>query len=203
MNQGKSNFIHPTAIIGPGVTMGEDNYIGPYCYITGKTSIGNGNRFEAYCSVGTPPEHKDFWNTGKAFSGVNIGNRNTFREFITINAGTEANTEIFEKVIMLRGSHVGHDAAIGSEVTLSCNVLIGGHVIICAYANIGLGAIIHQRQFIAVGCMIGMGSVVTKGLKTTPYKTYVGNPARLLGENSKHPNYTIYMQQFAGECNPE
>jgi len=31
--------------------------------------------------------------------------------------------------------------------------------------------------------MIGMGAVVTKGLKTEPHSKYVGNPAKYLGPN--------------------
>lgn len=193
-----NNFIHPTAIIHPSVTMGAGNHIGPFCVIAGNVHIGNSNRFEAYCSIGTPPEHRQFWDCQTDF-GVNIGSGCIFREFITINAGTERNTKLLDNVIMLRGSHVGHDAVIGDRVNLSCNALIGGHTVIENDANIGLGAIIHQRQVIAEGCMIGMGGVVTKGLKTRPYYTYVGNPAREMGENTKHPNYLIYMKQFPGE----
>jgi acetyltransferase-like isoleucine patch superfamily enzyme len=31
--------------------------------------------------------------------------------------------------------------------------------------------------------MIGMGAVITKKLITTPYKKYVGNPAKCIGDN--------------------
>lgn len=184
------NFIHPTAIIGEKVILGDNNFIGPFCYMIGEVVIGGGNRFEAYCSIGTAPEHKAFWKG--AYKGVRIGNGCTIREYVTINGGTEEETRIGSHVICLRGTHIGHDATIGDNVTLSCNVLIGGHTIVARYANIGLGAIIHQRQLIAEGCMIGMGAIVTKKLLTEPYKTYVGNPARLLGDNIKNPHYGEY-----------
>lgn len=192
------NFIHPTAIVGPDVTMGRDNYIGPFCYITGRVLIGNNNRFEAFCSIGTRPEHKRYW--GEEYNaGVIIGGNNTIREYVTINAGTKYPTLIASKCIFLRGSHVGHDVNMGDQVTVSCNVLIGGECVICKDANLGLGCIIHQQQQIAEGCMIGMGAVITKKLKTEPYKTYIGNPARLLGENTGHPNYTVYMKEYPNQ----
>jgi UDP-N-acetylglucosamine acyltransferase len=62
--------------------------------------------------------------------------------------------------------------------------------------NCGLNSVVHQRQEIKEGCMIGMGGVVTKKLTTEPYKTYVGNPAKLLGDNTKHPGYTQFMKEW-------
>jgi UDP-N-acetylglucosamine acyltransferase len=69
------------------------------------------------------------------------------------------------------------------NVVISCGVKVGGHTIIDSNVNIGLNAVIHQRQFIAKGCMIGMGAVVTKKLVTEPYTKYAGNPAKYLGHN--------------------
>lgn len=187
----KANFIHPTAIVGTLVKMGDGNYIGPYCYITGETWLGDDNRFEAYCSIGTPPEHRDFW--GKENGGVIMGSNNVVREFVTINAGTNHVTFIGSNCVLLRGSHIGHDATIHNGANISCNVLVGGHATIGRWANLGLGCIIHQWHTIDEGCMIGMGAVVTKKLVTAPYKTYVGNPARLLGENTGHPKYSEWL----------
>lgn len=166
------NFIHPTAVIGPNVTMGDGNYIGPFCIIGGY------------------PEHKDYWD--KLCSKVIIGNDNKFTGHVTVDAGTEGNTTIGNGCWFLKHSHVGHDVVIDDDVTVSCGAKIGGHTKILQNCNIGLNAVIHQRQFIEEGCMIGMGAVVTKGLITEAYKTYAGNPAKLIGENTKHPNYPEY-----------
>jgi UDP-N-acetylglucosamine acyltransferase len=127
------NFIHPTAVISDDVTLGHGNYIGPYCYITGKTVIGDNNRFEAYCSIGTPPEHRDHF-TNSPFNVI-IGNNNTIREFVTINAGTVRSTVLGNNIVMLRNSHIGHDSIIEDKVNLSCNLLIGGHSYIMEGAN--------------------------------------------------------------------
>jgi UDP-N-acetylglucosamine acyltransferase len=166
------NFIHPTAVIGPNVVMGNDNYIGPFCII------------------GYPAEHKDFW--GNPVGQVIIGNNNKFTGHVTVDAGTDGTTVIGNDNWFLKHSHVGHDAIITSRVTVSCGAKIGGHACLYGGVNIGLNAVIHQRQRIREGCMIGMGAVVTKGLITEPYKTYAGNPAKLIGENTKHPDYPEY-----------
>ena len=55
------NFIHPTAYVDVMVKLGDNNYIGPFCHLTGELTVGDNNRFEGHCSVGTRPEHKDFW----------------------------------------------------------------------------------------------------------------------------------------------
>lgn len=166
-------FIHPTAVIGPNVHIGDDVYIGPLCII------------------GYPPEYKGKEDLAK---GVYIGAGTRITGAVTIDAGTEINTFIGENCYLMKGVHIGHDCWIESDVTISCGAKIGGHARVGKNSNIGLNAVIHQRQTIAEGCMIGALSMVTKKLKTEPYKTYAGVPAKLIGENDKHPSYTIFMK---------
>lgn len=165
------NQIHDTAIIYEGVTIGRGNIIGPFCII------------------GAPPE----WKGKEGISGrVVIYNDNVITGHVTIDSGAENPTIISSSCYILKGVHIGHDALIGNYVTLSCHSIIGGHTVINEHCNIGLGAIVHQKQTIAKGCMIGMGAIVTKKLITEEYKTYAGNPARLIGDNTRHPNYETY-----------
>ena len=177
------NQIHPTAVIDPDANIGYYNYYGPFCYIGPRVTIGNRNRFEGHCSIGTAAEHKDYW--GSLHSGrVNIGNDNVIREFTTINAGTYLATEMWDNCIMLRGSHLSHDSVLHNHVTLSCNVLIGGHTTVMQGANLGLGSIVHQHQVIGAYAMLGMGTVVPKKAWIEPGKIYVGNPCKFLKENT-------------------
>ena len=173
---GIGNNIHPTAIIGPDVILGNDNYIGPYCVLTGKLTIGNNNRFESYCSVGTPAECIGYFDTNIGIT--TIGNHNIFREFVTINAGSTKQTIINDNIIMLRGSHIGHDSIIENNSNISCNVLIGGYSYIMEGANLGLGTICHQFSKIGAYSMIGMGTIVTKKTLIKPAGVYYGCPAR-------------------------
>lgn len=179
--RGGNNYIHPTAIIGYDVQLGDDNYIGAFCIITGNTIIGNKNRFEAFCSIGTEPEHKEYF--GKPNKGVEIGNNNVIREYVTINAGCEIPTQLKDNIVMLRGSHCGHDVIISDDCTISCNVLLGGHTFVGIGANIGLGAIVHQFSKIGSYSMIGMGAIITKKVQVQCFDMYVGNPARFIKRN--------------------
>lgn len=176
-----NNFIDQTAIIGDEVTMGTGNVVGPYTVIYSGVTLGNNNRFQGQCSIGSPAEHKKYFSESPY--GVLIGDGNTFREFVTVNDGTERPTVIGNNCIMLRGAHHSHDSVMEDDVTLSCNVLVGGHSHIMKGANIGLGAILHQYQVIGAYAMIGMGTILTKKSIVYPGCKYVGNPARHIGLN--------------------
>ena len=174
------NTIHPTAIIDDCVELGDNNYIGPYCYFTGGTKVGSNNRFEAFCSVGTRPEHTDHWHKD---GELTIGDNNIFRDYITINAGTDRLTSMGNGGIMLRGSHVAHDCEIEDGVTLSVNAIMLGHVHVMKHSNCGRGCQVHQHQVVGSYSMIGMGCIVPKKTRLEPGQTWVGNPARRLKTN--------------------
>jgi UDP-N-acetylglucosamine acyltransferase len=162
----RNNYIHPTAQIGPNVEMGEGNYIGPFCII------------------GYPAEHREYW--GKPTGKVRIGNNCKFTGHVTVDASTGYYpTDVGNNVWMLKHSHVGHDAYIGSDVTISCGAKIGGHSKVLANSNIGLNACIHQWVTVPEHCMIGMNAAVTKTLKMEPFRKYAGVPAKDIGSNKR------------------
>lgn len=162
MTIGKNTFIHPTAVIGDNVSIGDNCYIGPYCII------------------GFPAEWKG--NEGQD-AGVMIEDGCRITGFVTIDSGVEHPTVIGTWCYLMKHSHVGHDAALHREVTLSCGAKVGGHSVICRGSNIGLNAVIHQKKTVPHDCMIGMGAVITKGLVMLPGRKYAGNPAKDIGEN--------------------
>lgn len=174
------------------------NAISPLAWIHPAVKIGRGNTIGPFCMIGGPAE----WKGHEVQGRVVIGDNNTITGLVTIDSGTEHGTYIGDGCYLMKHCHIGHDAAINSDVTISCGAKIGGHACILFGANIGLNASIHQKQIIERGVMIGMGAVVTKKLITEPYKVYVGNPARLFGDNDKHPNYAqslLDMKQYHGE----
>lgn len=169
-----ASIIHPSAIVSPTAKLGDNCYIGPFCYVGPNVTMGKDNRLEAYVSVGTNAEHRDYFHSEPG--EVIIGDANVFREYVTINAGTKSPTTVGSKCVLLRGSHIGHDAEVRNFATLSCNVLIGGHTIIGQGANLGLNAVIHQHRAIGAYGMVGMNSTVTRNLP--PFLIAYGTPAR-------------------------
>ena len=157
-------YIHPTALIGPNVEIGEDVYIGPYCVI------------------GFPAEWK-----GKEDidAGVFIAKGARLTGFVTVDSGVEGLTIIGKNSYLMKHSHVGHDAVLSNNVTLSCGAKIGGHSIIGTDTNVGLNAVVHQKVFVPHGCMIGASAFIGKTLEMQPNSKYAGVPARYLGPNVK------------------
>jgi len=176
-----TNIIHPKAIVHPKAKIGLRNVIHPGVIIGANVEIGNDNHIFPYAIIGTEAEHRNFH--GKEMQKVSIGNRNIIREFVTINCGTFRETQIAHDCYLLRGSHVGHDSWIHPNVTLSCNVLIGGESEILDGANLGLGAVVHQRSVIGHYAMIGMNSTVPKTREVFPFEKYAGSPIEQIGKN--------------------
>src|SRR5688572_16273312 len=102
--KGAATRISPLAVVDPRAIIGEGCEIGPFCVVgadvimgtgnrllshvvvTGHTTIGRDNCFHPHCVIGGPPQDKKY--KGEA-TGLNIGDRNQFREAVTINTGTE------------------------------------------------------------------------------------------------------------------
>src|SRR5690606_34722847 len=129
-------------------------------------TLGKSVYIGAYCVIGGPPEHKEFWD--KPYKGVIIGDNVRISNHVTIDSGTVRDTVVSDGCILLRGSHVGHDAYLGKNVILSCSALIGGHAEIGDNCNIGLNASVHQKVVVPEGCMIGMNSCITKKTDLKP-----------------------------------
>jgi UDP-N-acetylglucosamine acyltransferase len=113
--------------------------------------------------------------------GVLIGDGVTIREFVTVHGGFEDATVIGPRCYVTAHCHVGHDCRLDEDVFMATQATLGGHTIVHKGANIGLGAITHQRTTIGAYAMIGMGAVVTKDVP--PFTTWYGNPARMRGFN--------------------
>ena len=73
------------SIIGPEVAIGERSVIDSHVIIKGSTTIGEDNHIYSFVSIGDDPQDKKFDNED---TKVEIGDRNTIREYTTINKGT-------------------------------------------------------------------------------------------------------------------
>lgn len=157
----KRNKIHRTALIHPNVTLGSYNLIGPYCVI------------------GYAAEWKGHEQDGKVY----IGSNNTFTGHVTIDSGTENVTTVRSNCYLMKGSHIGHDARIGKNATLSPGAKVGGFAFVGFGSNMGMNSTIHQKCTLPSSSILGMNSCVTKTTPTTHGKKYAGVPARIIGEN--------------------
>jgi UDP-N-acetylglucosamine acyltransferase len=190
--------IHPTSVIDPKAQIGEGTEIGPFCHvgadvvlgdscrllghvtICGPSVIGAENIFYPYTSIGQ--RSQDLKYAGEP-THLAIGNRNSFREFCTVNRGTApgAKTVIGDDGNFLAYSHIAHDCTVGNHVIFSNNGTLAGHVIVEDHAVIGGLSGVHQF------CRIGRHSIIggcTKIVQDVPpFMIADGNPAEVRGIN--------------------
>ena len=83
--------VGPYSIIGAQVTIAEGTSIGAHCVIEGRTTIGRDNRIFQFCSIGAIPQDKKY---GGEPTALEIGERNTIREFCTFNLGTAQDSAV-------------------------------------------------------------------------------------------------------------
>jgi UDP-N-acetylglucosamine acyltransferase len=110
---------------------------------------------------------------------LEIGNRNIFREFVTVNRATEAGnkTSIGEDNTFLAYSHIAHDCVVGDHVVMSNNSTLAGHVTIEDKAILGGFTAIHQ--FCKIGSMAITGGCSKIVQDIPPYMMADGNPAEV------------------------
>jgi len=184
------NLIDPTAKLIGNIEIGIGNLVGPGCVITGPISIGNNNIFGSYSIIGGPPQDDLFGleKTRLFFAGggdgelsVQIGDRNVFREFVTVHHPFSTKTTIGSDNYFMAQSHIPHDASLADRIKLANSVQIGGYTSIMSDSYLGFGAVVHQFVSIGAYSMIGMGSIVIGDV--APGSKVVGSPARLIGPN--------------------
>lgn len=180
---GEYVVVGPYSIVEAGVTIGAGTEIGPFCRVQGTTSIGTGNRFMSHCSVGVAPQDLKF--KGES-TRLEIGDNNSFREFVTIHRGTAGGgsvTRIGSNGLFMIGVHVAHDCQIGDHVIIANNGTLAGHVLVGEHAIIGALSAVHQFCVVGEHAFIGGGTIATKDC--LPFMKTVGSrPARCFGPNS-------------------
>jgi UDP-N-acetylglucosamine acyltransferase len=171
------------SIIGADVEIGDNTWIGPHVVIQGPCKIGSENKLFQFSSIGEVPQDKKFHGE---VSHLEIGDRNTIREFATINRGTEDGgglTKIGNDNWLMAYIHVAHDCQVGDNTIFANNASLAGHAIIQDYAILGGFTLVHQFCKIGQHAFCGMGSAISKDVP--PYTMVNGSPAHAHGLNSE------------------
>lgn len=179
---GARTEVGPYSIIGSSVAIGADNKIGPHVVIEGRTKIGEGNTIYQFSSLGAAPQ--DLKYRGE-LSSVIIGDRNTIREYVTIQRGTQQggmSTIVGDDNLFMVSSHVAHDVRLGSKNVIANGAAIAGHVEVGD--RVTVGGLVGIHQFVRVGdlAILSGGAMVTQDVP--PFCMVQGDRARLIGLNS-------------------
>lgn len=192
-------MIHQTAIIHPNATIGKNVKIGPFCVIgknvtlerdvelkshvviDGITNIGSQTVIYPFASIGQIPQ--DLKYKGEA-STVQIGTKNTIREYVTIQPGTRDGgmiTKVGNNVLFMVGVHIAHDCKIGNNVIFANYVSLAGHVEVDNFAIIGgLSAV---QQYVKIGKYAMVGGMSGLASDLIPFGLAMSNRANLSNLN--------------------
>lgn len=193
------SLIHPTALIDPGARLDADVAVGPYsvigphavvgartsigahCVIEGHTRIGEDCRIFHFCSLGAAPQDKKY--AGEP-TRLEIGARNTIREFCTFNTGTAQDrgvTTIGDDNWIMAYVHIAHDCVVGNQTILANNATLAGHVHVGDWAIVGGLTGVHQFTHIGAHVMAGFGSHIAQDVP--PFMMVDGHPLAVRGLN--------------------
>jgi UDP-N-acetylglucosamine acyltransferase len=175
--------VGPFAVIGPGVQIGRGTTVGAHCVIEGPTRIGSDNRIHAHAVLGGPPQDKKY---GGEPTRLEIGDRNTIREFCTFNRGTVQDsgaTRVGDDNWIMAYVHLAHDVQIGHDTVLANGATLAGHVHIGDWSIIGGLSGIHQFCKVGAHVMLGFQSHVAQDVP--PFVTASGHPLGVAGINAE------------------
>jgi UDP-N-acetylglucosamine acyltransferase len=148
------------SVVGADVQIGDGTTLGAHAVVTGPTRIGRDNRIHPFAAVGGDPQDKKF--RGER-SELVIGDRNTIREFVTINRGTGDGggvTRIGDDNWIMAYAHIAHDCTIGNHTIFSNNATLAGHVEIGDHVILSGFSGVHQFCRIGAHAFVGMGCLV-------------------------------------------
>ncbi|KFB67233.1 MAG: Acyl-[acyl-carrier-protein]--UDP-N-acetylglucosamine O-acyltransferase [Candidatus Accumulibacter vicinus] len=171
------------SIIGKHVEIGDNTVIGPHVVISGRTRIGCDNHIYQFSSLGGPPQDKK--HAGEP-TCLEIGDRNTIREFCTFNLGTALDagvTRMGDDNWIMAYVHIAHDCQVGNRTVFANNAQLAGHVHIGDWVILGGFSGVHQFCRIGAHAMTAAGTVTVQDIP--PFVMAAGNTASPFGINAE------------------
>lgn len=196
----KSAFVHPTAIVEEGASIGANAHIGPFCIVgphveigegtvlkshvvvNGHTKIGRDNEIYQFASIGEVNQDlKICWRTDPRGKSAIV---TAFAKSVTIHRGTVQGgglTKVGSDNLLMINAHIAHDCTVGNRCILANNATLAGHVSVDDFAIIGGMTAVHQFCIIGAHVMVGGCSGVAQDVP--PYVIAQGNHATPFGVN--------------------
>jgi UDP-N-acetylglucosamine acyltransferase len=175
--------IGPYAIVGAQVQIAAGTTVGAHAVIEGPTKIGRDNRIFSHAALGGAPQDMKYRGEPTA---LEIGDRNTIREFCTFNRGTaqdSGTTRIGDDNWVMAYVHIAHDVQVGSRTILANNATLAGHVHIGDWVIVGGLTGVHQFCKVGAHAMTGFQSHVSQDVP--PFMMATGHPLSVRGFNAE------------------
>ena len=171
----ESVSIGPYSVVGPHVRIAAGSSIGAHCVIEGHTTIGRDNKIFQFNSIGAIPQDKKYADEP---CELVIGDRNTIREFCTLNIGSPGDagvTRVGHDNWIMAYVHLAHDCVVGNHTIFANNAQLAGHVHVGDWAILGGFTVVHQFVRLGAHSMTAMCSLLFADLP--PYVMCQGQPA--------------------------
>lgn len=183
------------AVVHESAEIGDNCVVGPFCTVSRDTKIGANTTLRSHVVVESNTvigeecdifpfvtlgiQSQDQKYVPNTLTYTEIGDRNIFREFVSVHSGTAegTTTKIGDDCALLAHSHVAHNCTVGNHVVMSHSTAVGGHVTIGDYANFGGLSAIHQFCRIGKAAMVGGMSRVIQDV--LPFTIAEGFPAHM------------------------
>ena len=146
------------AVIESNVEIGAGTIIRPHAIIRRYTTMGKGNYVDSFTSLGGEPQDYKF--DPNEVSYLRIGDKNIFREGVTISRATgDGNaTTVGNGTFWMATSHAGHNAVIGDNVIFVNCSAVAGHVTVGRGTILPAHGAIHQFVWIGEKVMFQGGA---------------------------------------------
>jgi len=167
--------VGPYTVIGPQVHIDSGSIIEAHAVLSGPTRLGRDNHVHSFASLGSAPQDQKY--RGEP-TRLEVGDRNVFREFCTINRGTthdEGVTRIGDDNLFMAYSHVAHDCRVGSHTVFANCASLAGHVEVQDWVILGGLTAVHQFSRLGAHAFLAGGAIVQRDVP--PYVMVQGNPA--------------------------
>lgn len=190
--------IHPTAIVETGAEVADGVEIGAYAFVgagvrlgagtvlhhhasvEGNTTVGEGCEVFPYACIGGKTQDLKYRGGNP---GLRVGDRNVFREYVTIHAATNDgdHTVIGSDNVLLGACHIAHDCVIGNHIVMSNGAMVAGHVTVEDHVIVGGYGGIHQFCRLGAYAMLSATAKLVHDLP--PFFIADGTPAEVRAIN--------------------
>jgi len=169
-------FIHETAIVDAGATIGSGTKIWHFCHVMATAVIGENCILGQNVFVG---------------SNVRLGNCVKVQNNVSLYSGVECEDDVFLGPSMVFTNVFNPRSAVNRKEEFRKTVVRKG-------ATIGANATIVCGTTLGRYCFVGAGAVVTRDVPD--YALVIGNPARQTGWMSEAGEKLTFGQQQIAQC---
>lgn len=174
--------IGPLCVVGPDAVIGEGCRLVAHVIVAARTTLGARNVVHPFAVLGGAPQSTGYRDEP---TRLVIGDSNTIRESVTINAGTLAGggvTTVGSGGYFMAYSHIAHDCVVGDHVQMANGATLGGHSNVGDHVFMSSHAAVHQFARVGRGALIAASAGVRGDV--IPFAMVTGLQARLVGINA-------------------